>query len=291
MEEKDKPVQTDPSVPQTSPEETVRETVANVVKEQKAIENPIAQALSQSGTEQGGNQTDVPSAQDSSKATTDPNEAVLRLIEGSTGRKFDKIEDAQKFIKNLNSFVGDQEIAKARESAKLYDALVSKFAEEKGQPVDDVKRFFADFLSESQQKNQTQQPKPQQSQTQSTTATSQVPQELEEIRNTVSELQDKTQRAELKAKYPLAAEVENDVMVIAKAKGIHPIEVFENSPLKALLEAKAEAESGKSPVVAPSNRSNFDAKKVQDAAQRVVTRGKESDKLDLIHEFKDALGL
>ncbi|MEK7111855.1 MAG: hypothetical protein AAB875_00860, partial [Patescibacteria group bacterium] len=120
MSEQDKPVQTDPSVPQTSPEDTVRENVANVIKDQGSIENPIAAALKQTGTDQGGKKADVSSDNSSSQTNANPDGALLKFMEDSTGRKFDNVGEAQKFVKNLNSFVGDQEIAKAREGAKLY---------------------------------------------------------------------------------------------------------------------------------------------------------------------------
>lgn len=285
MGEQDKPVQTDPSVPQTSPEDSVRENVANAIKDQQTVENPIAQALNQTGTDQGGTKADVPSPSDSSKTTTNPDEALLSFIEGSTGRKFNTVDDAQKFIKNLNSFVGDQEIAKAREGAKLYDALVKKVAEDKGQSVDEVKKFFTDVLLSGGT-----QPKPQ-AQPTAPVAQPQAPRELRDLENKVQTLEDKAQRAELKAKYPFATEVEDEVAIIAQQKGISYVEAFEGSPLKPLLEGKVKEESGKSPVVAPSNRSNFDVNKVQDAAKRVITRGRESDKLDLMRQFKDALGL
>ena len=281
MSEQDKPVQTDPSVPQTSPEDTVRENVANVIKDQGSIENPIAAALKQTGTDQGGKKADVSSGNSSSQTNANPDGALLKFMEDSTGRKFDNVGEAQKFVKNLNSFVGDQEIAKAREGAKLYDALVNKFASEKGQSVDEVKKLFADTLL-----NNTQQSKPVVKETVPV-----VPQELKELETKVDMLTDKAQKAELKAKYPFAKEVEDEIAIIAKQRGVSYVEAFEASPFKALLEAKVKEESAKSPVVAPSNRSNFDVNKVQDAAKRVTTRGKESDKLDLVREFKDSLGL
>ncbi len=300
MGDKDKPVQPNPAVEETTPktptevtpaiteptpEETIRENVSNAVKEKNAIENPIVEALKQEPVVPGGT-PDVPTPEKgSSKTEAKPDEALLGLIEGSTGRKFENVEAAQKFIKSLNSFVGDQEIAEARKSAKLYDSLVNKVAEEKGQSIDEVKKLFADTLL-----SDTPKPKPEQVAPQKPVQP-EIPGEYKELESKVNSLEDKAQKAELKTKYPFAAEVEEEVAIIAQKKGISYVEAFEGSPLKPLLEAKVKEESEKSPVVAPSNRSNFDVNKVQDSAKRVMTRGKESDKLDLMRNFNDALGL
>ena len=86
-------------------------------------------------------------------------------------------------------------------------------------------------------------------------------------------------------KYPGAAEYQEEISIIAKAKKMTWIEAFEKSPFKQLAETKAQEDSKKSPVVTPSNRMGFDTQKVQRLGKKLLSyRGNESDAQELVSE-------
>lgn len=278
MEVENKPNQTDTSENgesnDISLDDLIKERVAEAIASQKPTES---QEAPKEATDKVGSGSDVSTQKDSSSAT-DPNKEVLSLIEGALGRKFDTIEDAKKTLSNLNSLVGDQAIAKTREDAKLYNNLVEKLASSEGKTVEDAKKFWADTLAakgsdktESPVVKKSNQPEP-----------VVKDERFERVDSKVDELNSKLERSELLAKYPFAAELQDEVAIVAKQKGISQIEAFEKSPLKSLAEAKAKEESKKSPVVTSSNRIGFDQKKVQDLGAKILKSNKEEDRIALV---------
>jgi hypothetical protein len=283
MEVENKPNQTDPSVGGESNESSEEMTLDDLIKERvaEAIAKQKPQETSKEEPQKGGSDPDVSTQKDSSSATTDPNKEVLSLVEGVLGRKFDSVEDVKKTLSNLNSLVGDQSVAKARENAKLYDSFVEKWASGEGKTVEEAKKFWADTLTNTsaelplkkvEEKSKKSEPVA-------------VNTGDEKVRAEVDQLRSKIEHNELLAKYPYAAEVQEEVAIIAKQKGVSQIEAFEASPLKPLAEAKAKEESKKSPVVTSSNRVGFDQKRVQDLGARVLKNGNEDDKIALVKAF------
>lgn len=284
MEVENKPNQTDPSAGEESSEKEI--TLDDLIKERvaEAIAQQKPQESSQEEPQKGGSGPDVSTQKDSSSAT-DPNKEVLSLVEGVLGRKFDTVEDVKKTLSNLNSLVGDQAVAKARENAQLFDKFVEKWASNEGKTVEEAKKFWADTLtakeadiplSTKKPEVKSQKPEP----TMEDTRIDKTASEIEELRT-------KFERSELLAKYPYAAEVQEEIAIVAKQKGISQLDAFEKSPFKPLVESKAKEESKKSPVVTSSNRIGFDQKKVQDLGAKVLKTGNEDDKIALVK----ALGL
>lgn len=283
MEVDNKPNQTDPSVETTGEtaeqevtlDDLIKERVAEAIAKQKPKESSVEE------TKQGGSGSDVATQKDSSSAT-DPNKEVLSLVEGVLGRKFDSVEDVKKTLSNLNSLVGDQSVAKARENAQLYEKFIEKWASTEGQTLDEAKKFWAESLTApAPVKTEAPVKKPVQPE---------LPVEDKRIDSTraeVEELRSKFERSELLAKYPYAADVQEEIAIVAKQKGISQLEAFEKSPFRPLVEAKAKEESKKSPVVTSSNRIGFDQKKVQDLGAKILKGGNEDDKIALV----TALGL
>jgi len=277
--EENKPNQTDPSVGEApveseqeiSLDDLIKERVKEAIEAQKPVE---PQETSKEETDKGGSGSDVSPQKDSSSAT-DPNKEVLAFVESALGRKFDSVDDVKKTLTNLNSLVGDQAIAKTREDAKILNNLAEKFASSEGKTVEEAKKFLVETLmskadkpAEPVKKNQPEPP---------------VEDTLSKKRDAeVDELKARLDRSDLLAKYPFAAEVQEEIAIVARQKGVSQLEAFEKSPLKALAEAKAKEESRKSPVVTSSNRVGFDQKKVQDLGAKVLKSGREEDKIALV---------
>lgn len=275
--EDNKPNQADPSV-QAAPadsksEAAIQERVASAVTSQKERDNIVQPVKEADKKPEGGKDSDVTSPK-SSSTDTDPNAEVLKFYEATFGRKFDSVEEAQKHGKNLNGLVGEQSLAKVRESAKLYESLVGKFADEKSITVDEAKKFWADTLTAEAAKPVSQsQPKP-----------AVEDKRVNDLDAQIQELKGENQKFSLLNKYPYAAEVQEEIAIVARQKGISQLQAFESSPFKALLEQKAKEESAKSPVVTPSNRTSFDSKKVQELGSRVMSHGRDEDKQAFVSE-------
>lgn len=278
--ENNQPNQTDPSkveAPVAAPEQEltlddlIKERVAEAIQAQK----PAPQEAPKEATNQGGSGSEVTSKKDSS--ATDPNAEVLKFVEGFSGRKFESLDEAAKFAKNLNSLVGDNALAKVREDAKVFNSLAEKFATSEGKPLEEAKKLLVETLVS---KATAEPAKP----------TKTEPPVVEDKRvdktaSEVEELKARLNRADLLKKYPYAELVQDEISVIAKAKGISDVEAFESSPLKTLAEAKAKEESRKSPVVTSSNRIGYDKQRVQDLGAKVLKSGSEEDKIALVKEY------
>lgn len=282
----DKPNQTDPSAIAESFEvqNALGDTIAERVADAISAQNPQKHESETVQTSGGGSGSDVAPSADSSSSVTDtnPNAEVLKLAEASTGRKFASADEFQKYLTNLNSLVGDQSVAKAREAAKAYDALVTKLAEQSGKSVEETKKFWADELIQATFPKQ--EPKRDaKSATQDST--------VDAFRSELDQVKHELQQQQLLSKYPFAAEVKEEIAILARQKGITEMEAFENSPFKSLLEARQKEEAGKSPVVTSSNRIGFDQKNIAEKAAKVVSRGTEEDKMDLVKQFGKSVGL
>ena len=280
MEVENKPNQTDTSEVETPTEEIslddlIKERVAEAIALQKPTES--SPETSKEATDKVGPGSDVSTQKDSSSAT-DPNKEVLSLVEGVLGRKFDTVDDVKKTLSNLKSLVGDQAIAKTREDAKLYDSFVNRWASTEGKTVEEAKKFWADTLTGNAPAVKVEAPVKKSNQPE----TPVVDIRVDKTASEVEELKSRLDRSDLLGKYPYAAEVQEEIAIIARNKGISQIEAFEKSPLKSLAENKAKEESKKSPVVTSSNRIGFDSKKVQDLGVKVLKNNKEEDKIALV---------
>lgn len=248
----------DPVTPDAASEaEAISKRIAST-REQQNAGNDLGSLVPDPSAvvEPSGGTKDVSTQESSSNDNVNADSVALKLIETSTGRKFDKLEDAQKFLINLNSLVGDQSLAKSREAEKVLTNLSTKFGKA---DVKELETYLVDLvLNKPQEKPVEPVAKPE-------------PAKAVEDNVLVSrleQLEHVNQISALEKKYPNASEVADEVALIAKAKGVSYIEAFESSPLKNLVEFKAKEESAKNPIVTPSNRTNTDYKKVQILSQK-----------------------
>jgi len=79
-------------------------------------------------------------------ADAKPQASELKIIEKATGRRFESIDEAEKYLKNLNGLVGDYSIAKQRERAELFDATVSTIAHDQGISEEDARKYIEDSV-------------------------------------------------------------------------------------------------------------------------------------------------
>lgn len=268
MEENKPVVVADPAVvePTKTEADLIRERVIEGQQQQKAGD-VVTQALSgnvpQPVAQPTGGTPDV-SAQGGSANAAD--NAALRLIEASTGRKFTDVNEASKYLANLNSLVGDQSVAKARDAEKLLTELTTRLGLKDNA---DLTKFVAD-VALGQVVDKT---------------TKDVKKEPDAVVvKRIEDLEHQNKTLELREKYPAAVEFLDLISLDAKAKGISYLAALENNPaLKQAIEAKVKVESEKSPIVAPSNRTNIDYRKVQELGQKVMSgRASEDDKIALV---------
>jgi len=266
----DKPdVVSDPAAPENSIDEQLHQRFAEEIEQQKSggvvnvVDGQPVINVQTEVTQLSGGSADV-TTQETSPSNEDANAVALKLIEVSTGRKFDKLEDAHKFLTNLNSLVGDQNIARARESEKVLTNLSKKFGK------DDIKELESYLMGIIVEQVQPKEVKPKEE------PVSMKPEAGDsEVAKRLERLEHENQLLALEKKYPKAAEVAEEVALIAKFKGISYVEAFEKSPLKNLIDLKEKEEVTKNPIVTPSNKINIDTKKVEELGKRVMS-GKSS---------------
>lgn len=91
------------------------------------------------------------------KATTDSGagsadaslQADLSFFERATGRKFNSVDEAEKYLKNLNSMVGDGRIAEQRKKAEFADAILIQYANERGLSVEQAQAELSNLVTPS----------------------------------------------------------------------------------------------------------------------------------------------
>lgn len=297
MEVENKPTNTDSVVEDGGANETLDDIIAARVKEAVAsskIDAKESVLKTEEPTDTSEGKSPDVSTQATSSPATDPNQEVIKLLETTTGRKFSNLEDFQKYVSGLNSLVGDQAIAKAREGAKLWETFSSKWAEQEGQTLDEAKKYLAEQLLSGELKAQKSEAKEQpkaEPKEQPKAEPIIKSSEIDKISERIDKLTDAQERSALKERYPEAKEVLDEIAIIAKQKGVSYVEAYENSPLRALVETKVKEESKKSPVVASSNRLGINKNKVQELAQKVLKTGSEDAQVALVKEFGDVLGL
>ncbi len=103
-----------------------------------------------SGLEAGQENAMVDATTVSGEGSADALEqADLALIERATGRKFATHDDAEKYLKNLNSLVGDNVVSAQREEAKLYKAVITQYANENGMNYAEAKQAIENLVTPS----------------------------------------------------------------------------------------------------------------------------------------------
>ena len=259
----------------TSEAEALSQRIAEGREAQKAdiIEDIMSKKDEKAVVTPGGT-ADVATQEGTSIVESNADSAALKLIEASTGRKFDNVEDAKKYLENLNKLVGDQSVAKARDAEKVLTGLTQKF----GKNSAELEKFIADALTEKPVDAPKEAPKVQ-------------PKAVTDdaVTKRIEHLEHANQLLALEKKYPNAASVADEVAIIAKFKGVDYIKAFEDSPLKSLVELKAKEEHTKNPIVAPSTRTNIDYRKAQELGQKVL-EGRATD-LEQQELVKIALGM
>lgn len=92
----------------------------------------------------------VKAPSDSDGESADAKEqADLAVIERATGRKFKSHEDAEKYLKNLNSLVGDNTISAQRKEAEFAKSIVSQYANENGLTYAEAKAKLESLVAPS----------------------------------------------------------------------------------------------------------------------------------------------
>jgi hypothetical protein len=288
-----KPNQTNPSTEET-PEVQIMEptelpAVAERIKEAVESQKPKESVVEESSAEaKGGTGSDVSESKDSSD--TNPNAEVLKLLGDITGRNYGDIEEAKKHVTNLESLVGDKAFAEARKAKTTLDGLVSTIAAEEKVTKEEAYAGLESLLTGTQ-KTEPDQVQPE------APASTPVPepsfakeasdareqQKYDAVTSELSQLKESQQKFELLTKYPESQGVQEEIIAVAKQKGIHPIEAYEGS-FKALVEAKRAEESRNNPVVTPSNKIGFDQKKVQSLGAKVIKGDSIDDKEALVAE-------
>ena len=292
--EENKPNQTNPEAEETEEvqimEPSEQSAMAERLKEAVESQLPQEESVEESSTEaEGGTGADVSKSKDSSD--TNPDAEVLKLLSDITGRNYGDIEEAKKHVTNLESLVGDKAFAEARKAKGTLDGLVETIAAEEKVTKEEAYAGLESLLTGEQK------PEPQDQVQQEAPGKTPVPEpsfakeaadatrtkELEAVTSELSQLRESQEKFELLTKHPESQDVEEEVMAVAKQKGIHPIEAYEDS-FKTLVEAKRSEESRKNPVVTPSNKIGFDEKKVQGLGARVVKEDRLDDKEALVAE-------
>lgn len=268
------------------PETVADSDAAKEVSDEQVIHQRVTEAL-QANEEtpslvpqnQKEGEKDV-TTQGGSSNSDDTNIAALKVIEASTGRKFESIEDFNKHYTGLNSLVGDQEVAKGRKALET----LQKWEKQFGKQTPELEKVLADIVVSTQTTpNVVEQPKPQ----------SEVkPQPVVSKTNDVltqrlEKLEYATQLNDLERKHPEAVFMADVISAVAKEKGVTLLEAFEgDARIKQLVDLKLKDESQRSPVVAPSNRTRLDTKKIEVLGQKAMTgRASERDVQDLVKEY------
>ena len=269
MEEIKPEVVTDPVVVEPvekTQAEIMRERIIEGKQQQKAGD-VVTQALSgnipQPVAQPTGGTPDVSNQGGSANTAED---AGLKLIEASTGRKFTNVEDAKKYLVGLNSLVGDQSVAKAREAEKMLNDLTGKLGLKDGS---ELQKYVAD-LALGQVMDKT---------------VKEVKKEPDDsVIKDIEALKHQNATFELKEFKPEALEFLNIIALDAKSKGVSYVEALKSNPaLLSAIEAKVKVESEKSPIVAPSNRTNIDYRKVQELGLKVQSgTATEEEKIALV---------
>lgn len=163
-------------------------------------------------TDNTGGAEDVNSQKSSSDTTVNVDSAALSLVETSTGRKFANLEDAKKFLSNLNSLVGDQSLKEGRDAAKVLQNLKSKFGKTDNQ---ELEQYLVDILANpNQTKAVAEESKSDEVKTQSKVA----PKMDDETQRRLDSIEHAIQLSTLEKKYPEASEVADEVALIAKGR-------------------------------------------------------------------------
>lgn len=208
--------------------------------------------------------------------------AALKVIEASTGRKFESIEDFNKHYAGLNNLVGDQEVAKARKALET----IQKWEKQFGKQTPELERVLADIALSTK----TPTPKVEE-QTQVQSQSEAKPQSVvsktdNELTRRLERLEYATQLNELDKKYPEAAFMADVISAVAKERNVTLVEAFEgDARLKQLIDLKTKEESQRSPVVAPSNRTKLDTQKVERLGQKILAhRASEKEMEQFVQE-------
>ena len=261
----------DPNVtPEPSTEQVIQQRMAEARQQIEGIglipKNPT-----------GGN-ADV-STQGGSSIDNNTNVIDLKKIEASAGRKFDSFEDVDKYIKNLNSLVGDQEVANARKAADKLSLL------EKNLGSTELNRLLLGLTSQPSQVVTPEQSKPQP--VESKPQPTEVKSSSDEVTQRLEKLEEDNQLRTLEKVHPNAMIVADLIALKAKADGVSYVVAFEgSSELKHLVELKVKDESQRSPVVTPSNRTNVDYKNLEQLGLKMLSgKAKEADQVAFAKEF------
>ena len=255
---------------EVSQEQVIHERVTEALQANEDKTNLIPQ-----GDKEG--KADV-TTQGGSSNSDDTEIAALKVIEASTGRKFESIEDFNKHYAGLNSLVGDQEVTKARKALET----IQKWEKQFGKPTPELEKVLADIVISTKAPDQKVEEKTQLE----IRPQSVVSKTDNELTQRLEKLEYATQLNELERKHPEAIFMTDVISAVAKDKNVSLIEAFEgDARLKQLVDLKIKEESQRSPVVAPSNRTKLDTKKVERLGQKILThRASEKEMEQFVQE-------
>ncbi len=267
---------TEPQVDPKSPEE-VRKRIIEAKEQDKAADAPI---LDEVGSTNAAN----PEAKPQEKDAT---ESALALVKAATGRDFNSVVDAEKFLSNLHKLVGDQEVSDGRKAKEL----IVEWGKKQGKTYDEARQIMADQLIDSvspdaQQPAPVVEPKVEPEKVETKEPEKETPGKVDPRDTRLKKLEDDNNKRELLLAYPESDEVIEQVQQIAEAMGLSWKVAYEQTPFKAILAERKKVEAKNSPEVTPSNRTPQNRQKVQDIGRRILNNtATDDDRVKLIEEL------
>ena len=165
---------------------------------------------------------------------------ALAFLKETTGREFATEEDAQKYLKNLNSMVGDDRIAQDRKDADVSRRVVRRLAKEWGTTEDAVREYIDKNMTDDQAAATAAQAQPN-AQTPAAPSYGANP----ALEAKVLELTDLNYTRDLVEQYPEAKAFLPSVKRLAAATGENYKAVFERDFLPAFKAGREAAYSGR----------------------------------------------
>lgn len=174
---------------------------------------------------------------DSSVGSPNPLSEFLGKLGEASGATYETPEQALEKVRNLNSFVGDQEIAKARKDADAWRKVAMHLTPEARQNGFDDPSQYVEYLI-ANQTNQVD-PKEWAQQQKSVMEKSQLDERYTKLESQITEANDKLAYQDFEKKFgEEAGKYYKGVKAWATAEGIKDVhEAYQKSPFKELVEA------------------------------------------------------
>ena len=192
----------------------------------------------------------------------------LNSLAEITGRKYKSSDEAINHLKQLNSYVGDQEVAESKKLAKEYNNLLKTVADTEGVSPSKAKEVLMGKLGKSE------------------TVETADDDQLKGIFNEVSSLKHELAKERFLKSNPEAEEKYNVIEAGAKGTGQTLQEFYEASGLKEVFTTSAQARQATNNTLnAKARVSKSSTARLNEAAKTVYSNPTEENKTNLIAEF------